>query len=62
MNAACPSAVRASCSSSALGAQIRVGEEPADAPTIEAMKRLAAQYPRYGYRRIRIFLRREGFT
>jgi transposase InsO family protein len=25
------------------------------------MKRLAAQYPRYGYRRIRIFLRREGF-
>jgi putative transposase len=31
-----------------------------DAPTIEAMKRLAAQYPRYGYRRIRIFLRREG--
>ena len=32
-----------------------------DAPTIEAMKRLAAQYPRYGYRRIRIFLRREGF-
>jgi putative transposase len=32
-----------------------------DAPMIEAMKRLAAQYPRYGYRRIRIFLRREGF-
>lgn len=31
-----------------------------DAPAIEAMKRLAAQYPRYGYRRIRIFLRREG--
>jgi putative transposase len=31
-----------------------------DAPTLEAMKRLAAQYPRYGYRRIRIFLRREG--
>jgi putative transposase len=31
-----------------------------DAPMIEA-KRLAAQYPRYGYRRIRIFLRREGF-
>ena len=24
------------------------------------MRRLAAQYPRYGYRRIRIFLRREG--
>lgn len=31
-----------------------------DAPAIEAMKRLAGQYPRYGYRRIRIFLRREG--
>jgi putative transposase len=32
-----------------------------DAPVLEAMKRLAAQYPRYGYRRIRIFLRREGY-
>jgi putative transposase len=31
-----------------------------DAPVMEAMKRLAAQYPRYGYRRIRVFLRREG--
>jgi putative transposase len=31
-----------------------------DAPTLEAMKRLAAQYPRHGYRRIRVFLRREG--
>lgn len=31
-----------------------------DAPVIEAMNRLSAQYPRYGYRRIRIFLRREG--
>jgi putative transposase len=26
------------------------------------MRRLAQQYPRYGYRRIRIFLQREGFT
>jgi len=26
------------------------------------MRRLAAQYPRYGYRRIRIFLQREGFA
>ena len=33
-----------------------------DAPTLEAMKRLAAQYPRYGYRRIRVFLRREGHS
>ncbi len=32
-----------------------------DAPALQAMKRLAEQYPRYGYRRIRIFLRREGF-
>jgi putative transposase len=32
----------------------------ADAPVIERMKALAAQYPRYGYRRIRIFLRRDG--
>jgi len=31
-----------------------------DLPVIEAMKRLAAQYPRYGYRRIRVFLRRQG--
>ena len=33
-----------------------------DQPTLEAMKRLAAQYPRYGYRRIRVFLRREGHS
>ena len=33
-----------------------------DRPTLEAMKRLAAQYPRYGYRRIRVFLRREGHS
>ena len=31
-----------------------------DAPVIAVMKRLAQQYPRYGYRRIRIFLKREG--
>jgi putative transposase len=31
-----------------------------DAPVVAAMRRLSAQYPRYGYRRIRIFLRREG--
>jgi putative transposase len=31
-----------------------------DAPVIEAMKTLSSQYPRYGYRRIRIFLRRDG--
>jgi putative transposase len=31
-----------------------------DAPVIAAMRRIAARYPRYGYRRIRIFLHREG--
>ena len=31
-----------------------------DAPVIAEMKTLAAQYPRYGYRRIRIFLQRRG--
>jgi putative transposase len=31
-----------------------------DAPVIDAMNALSAQYPRYGYRRIRIFLRRQG--
>lgn len=31
-----------------------------DTPVIEAMKDLSAQYPRYGYRRIRIFLQRQG--
>ena len=31
-----------------------------DAAPLEAMRRLAHQYPRYGYRRIRIFLQREG--
>lgn len=33
-----------------------------DAPVIEAMHRLSSQYPRYGYRRVRIFLAREGMT
>jgi putative transposase len=31
-----------------------------DAPVVERMRVLAAQYSRYGYRRIRIFLAREG--
>ena len=31
-----------------------------EAPALAAMRRLAAQHPRYGYRRIRIFWRREG--
>jgi putative transposase len=32
----------------------------ADAPICERMKAIAAQYPRYGYRFVRIFLEREG--
>ncbi len=35
--------------------------EPRDAPVLEAMRDLARQYPRYGYRRIQIFLARQGF-
>ncbi len=31
-----------------------------DAPVVAAMRDLSAQYPRYGYRRIRIFLKRAG--
>jgi putative transposase len=31
-----------------------------DTPVTESMRRLSALYPRYGYRRIRIFLTREG--
>jgi putative transposase len=32
-----------------------------NAPVVERMKELSAQYPRYGYRRIRIFLGRDGY-
>src|SRR5262245_10996123 len=31
-----------------------------DAPALAAMRELSAQYPRYGYRKIRIFLERQG--
>ena len=33
-----------------------------DAAAIEKMRELALQYPRYGYRRIRIFMKRAGFS
>lgn len=33
-----------------------------DAPVLAAMRDVAAQYPRYGYRKIRIFLGRRGHT
>jgi putative transposase len=42
---------------SALSYEGRKGAK--DAPVVERMKQLSAQYPRYGYRRIRIFLGRE---
>lgn len=32
----------------------------ADAPVVARMRELASQYPRYGYRRIRVFLGRDG--
>jgi hypothetical protein len=31
-----------------------------DAPALQALRDLAGQYPRYGYRKIRIFLARQG--
>lgn len=43
---------------SALG--YRSCKAPADAPVIERMTQLARRYPRFGYRRIRIFLARDG--
>ena len=45
-------------SRSTLGYELRLPMK--DAPVIAAMKTLSAQYPRYGYRRIRIFLQRQG--
>jgi putative transposase len=43
---------------STLGYQSRLVVK--DAPVIGSMRTLAARYPRYGYRRIQIFLLREG--
>ena len=45
---------------STLSYELRQPEK--DAPVIATMTRLSSQYPRYGYRRIRIFLRREGLA
>jgi len=33
-----------------------------DGPIIEAMRGYSAQYPRYGARQVRIFLRRDGIV
>ena len=43
---------------SALGYESRLVRR--DAPVVAAMRELAAQYPRYGYRRIQVFLERRG--
>ena len=43
---------------STLGYQSRLALR--DAPAVGVMRELAAQYPRYGYRRIQIFLKRAG--
>jgi putative transposase len=43
---------------STLGYELRLPAK--DRSVIEAMRQLSSQYPRYGYRRIRIFLKRQG--
>lgn len=45
---------------SALGYVSRLAQR--DAPVLEAMQELARQYPRYGYRRVQVFLGRQGFA
>jgi putative transposase len=42
------------------GASYESKRDASDAPLLHRMHELAAQYPRYGYRRIRIFLGRDG--
>lgn len=44
---------------SALGYESRLARR--DAPVVAALSELARQYPRYGYRRIQVFLARQGF-
>jgi putative transposase len=43
---------------STLGYESRLAAK--DGPIVAAMRRLSAQYPRFGYRRIQVFLEREG--
>ena len=59
--AVCRAAGRAPCSSSP-GRHSAINRVwwPGMPLPLAVMRRLAAQYPRYGYRRIRIFLKREG--
>ena len=49
-----------SVSRSALGYESRLAKK--DAPVVAKMAELARQYPRYGYRRIQVFLARAGFV
>ena len=44
------------------GLKLESKRDKADAPIIARMRELAAMYPRYGYRFIRIFLARDGIT
>lgn len=37
-------------------------ERPGEAELIARIRELAARFPRFGYRRIAVLLRREGFT
>ena len=43
---------------STIGYESRLAKR--DAPVLDAMHELAGQYPRYGYRRIQVFLERRG--
>ncbi len=45
---------------STLGYESRLARR--DQPVIQAMQELSAQYPRYGYRRIQVFLARLGYV
>jgi len=45
---------------STLGYQSRLVVK--DAPALASMRELAGQYPRYGYRRIQVFLERRGYA
>jgi putative transposase len=45
-------------SRSTLGYESRLAKK--DAPVLTAMRELSGQYPRYGYRRIQVFLARQG--
>ena len=42
------------------GLEYRSKREVADAPVVARMRELAAQYPRYGYHFVRVFLERQG--